>query len=1065
MSVLTQAAAAADIDIFGPSDTSGATSNVMFFLDNTANWSNQSQAWSPQASWSNCANLGADEQAACKSAIEEVFYADKPANEKRPWQNGFSPWNSSKSPTQGQVELRALKFVFKKLICAPDEGATPINVNVGLSMFSPEKGSVNGGGHPVAFIYHAVQPLAGSTTTGTCKTLLDKLDAIDTNINSPTTKAPQDANYGAALYEVFKYFGGHTNPALAESEQAGSPVARDAYGPGRWGSAPINLDDPAAYTDAGRLTYRSPLGTSANCGSNYLVFVGNTYPKAEPNTAKPLVFNGLNYTPPALSQTTSDTSRMADEWAYFLANTDVHETAGIQRILSYTVNVYQAAANSSQTKLLKSMAAVGGVTSGNAYIEVGGNLYELVKKFADIMIEVAAKDSVFTATSLPVSTTTQGTYLNQIFIGKFRPDGRFSPRWLGNLKQYELKLLSDGSLDLVGRDGKTAVLDEFFNPLAKSFWTTDSAFFAQSPSGTPPSPSDAPDGALVDKGGAAQRLRMTNLQGAGSRALYTRPASSGSALSTTPFSAANGSVTSAFTTAEIAWIRGENNVATNDTINEPENFIGSYKDAAGTVQTLGSTGARHSIHGDVLHSRPVALNYGNEGVVVYYGTNDGIFHAVNGAKAGDTAGNELWSFIAPEHYGMLKRLRRGSPALHLPETDSTGALTTPREGTATKEYGFDGPIGVFARYNSTGSALTEAIIYPAMRRGGRSMYALDVTSKSEPKYLWHIEGGKGGDFDKLGQTWSLPKPVVVPKASGTPDVILLMGGGYDPAEDSNRSDAIGNYVFVINGRTGSLIKAISTEYSVPSEITLLDANREDGIAAPTRAYFADVRGNLYRIDLPGTADFMKASSWPSAATKIATLGGKVFFPPDVVATGNYVSVLVGTGDREKPLLNSNQDRFFMIKDGAGRDKVVAVSDLAEVSAATRGGNPYGCYIQLGVGEKVINAPFTIGGVTYFGTNKPSQGTANACTGDLGIAYAYQFPLFCVPPTRSQIRGGGLLPSAVGGTVLINQDGKEVKVPFIIGSGTDGSPYKPRKPAPAIGPKRSRLYWRVDSMTK
>ena len=32
-----------------------------------------------------------------------------------------------------------------------------------------------------------------------------------------------------------------------------------------------------------------------------------------------------------------------------------------------------------------------------------------------------------------------------------------------------------------------------------------------------------------------------------------------------------------------------------------------------------------------------------------------------GNKAGTRAGQELWSFIAPEHYGVLKRLRDGTP--------------------------------------------------------------------------------------------------------------------------------------------------------------------------------------------------------------------------------------------------------------------------------------------------------------------------------------------------------------------------------------------------------------------
>ena len=42
--------AAADIDIYGGSGV-GTVPNVLFFLDNSANWSGQLQAWFPDDSW------------------------------------------------------------------------------------------------------------------------------------------------------------------------------------------------------------------------------------------------------------------------------------------------------------------------------------------------------------------------------------------------------------------------------------------------------------------------------------------------------------------------------------------------------------------------------------------------------------------------------------------------------------------------------------------------------------------------------------------------------------------------------------------------------------------------------------------------------------------------------------------------------------------------------------------------------------------------------------------------------------------------------------------------------
>ena len=219
-----------------------------------------------------------------------------------------------------------------------------------------------------------------------------------------------------------------------------------------------------------------------------------------------------------------------------------------------------------------------------------------------------------------------------------------------------------------------------------------------------------------------------------------------------------------------------------------EDFTGYYK--VGTTPTkLPVGGARPSMHGDILHSRPIALNYGTgNGVVVYYGTNDGLFHAVDGNTTGTTAGQELWSFIAPEFYSsasnnLFERLHDGKPFVRLPENDSTGALRPAISDYSAKPYGIDGAIGTFARYDPTGATLIEAIIYPSMRRGGNSVYALDVTSKTEPKFKWKVSGGTG-DYTKLAQTWSIPKPIILGAASGEPPILLVMGGGYDAAEDA-----------------------------------------------------------------------------------------------------------------------------------------------------------------------------------------------------------------------------------------------------------------------------------------
>ncbi|MEO7852130.1 MAG: PilC/PilY family type IV pilus protein [Rubrivivax sp.] len=1034
---------AADTDIYFPTASGGVSPNVVFLLDNTSNWSANNQAWDKLSVDAKCIALtDAAQKAICLGYSTQVF-------------------SGATKLTQGQVQLRAFKLVLNELVCSGT--ATALKVNIGISLMASQSTLSNG--HGVGVINYAVQPLSGTATTAgsSCKTIIDQLNLIDSKITDPAYKAPSSANYGAALYEIFKYFGGHSNPTLAGNVEpnGGSPTGATGYGPIRYSVSNV-LDDVNAFTSTAKTTYRSPIGAANSCGSNYVVLVGNTYPNFEPNNGGPTIFNGINYTPPALSPVTSDTSRKADEWTYFLANTDVSDQPGQQRVYTYTVNTYNDKPDAAQGKLLKSMAAVGGIGAAG-YLEVGGDLYRLVQGFRDILINIAAVDSVFTATTLPVSTTTQGTFLNQIFVGTFRPDGNAAPRWVGNLKQYQFGLIN-GSLDLVDKNGNSAVLAGagFFSATAESFWSESSVFFSELPSGTPASASDLPDGAIVEKGGAAHQLRKANLQGASARNVKTL---FGGAL--VPFSLASG-----FSAAEVAWIRGENNQTTTA---GAEDFNGSYSNS-GTTTLLGTTGARHSIHGDVLHSRPVALNYGSSDVVVYYGSNDGFFHAVDGNKTGGTAGQELWSFIAPEHYSLLTRLRNGTPTVHLPETDSSGSAIAAPIGSAAKGYGMDGPTGVYARYASGGTSVSKAIIYPTMRRGGRGVFAFDVSSKTAPTFLWQITGGSGS-YGQLAQTWSMPKPVVFSSATVTAP-ILLMGGGYDPAEDLNSSSGIGNVVYVINGETGARIAALATDYSVPADVTVVDVN---GDGEPDRAYAADVRGNLYRIDFPTAGSMLDSASWSGvSAVKIAALGGKVFFAPDAVATKSFVAVLVGTGDREKPLMVSSADNFFLVKDtvGAARATPLLKSDLTRVAKidnttmaptllAGSANDPEGCYLELATnGEKVVNAPFTIAGATYFGTNRPKPASSTSCSADLGEAYAYKFPLFCgVPAKPTQIIGGGLPPSPVGGIVTINVNGVDVKMPFIIGSGEGGSSFKPGEPKPPIPPIRTRLHWRIDNTNR
>lgn len=641
-------------------------------------------------------------------------------------------------------------------------------------------------------------------------------------------------------------------------------------------------------------------------------------------------------------------------------------------------------------------------------------------------------------------------------------------------------------------------------------------------------------------------------------------------ITTAPVTPATGSpiLGSSLTAPDlINWVRGEDSVG-------DEHGPG------------GSVTIRPSLHGDVLHSRPVTVNYGgatvtitdtsdsgatrtataaaadvakigaigatanitfangnsctvtvassttftyattgcgaagaqtaatgSSNVVLFYGGNDGVYRAVNGNQtnpAGSTLpapGSELWGFIPTEFFSTLKRLHDNSPILDLPSTIS-GILPVPQK----KDYFADGSTGVYQKLNANGTTNT-AYLYISMRRGGRLIYALDATDPTNPKYLWKITNT--GDFTELGQTWSAPKVALIKgynDGSGNPKPVLIFGAGYNTAEDTEPAGAYGTLggrgIYIVDAVTGALVwratygaasactavgispatcTVAGMNYSIPADITLMDRDFDGMI---DRLYAVDVGGNVWRVDLQREGNLVHNTPDYWKVNQVASLGGiccprrKFFYPADVVPTTSYDAVLVGSGDREHPLYTNaaadKQDRVFMLKDLTGNDgsslTTLVKADLfdatstaydAAASSYNNSTTPNkGYFIDLLAGEKVVNAPLTVAGYTYFGTNQPTA--ALTCSANLGIARGYRLSPLGGTYTSTVFAGGGLPPSPVAGVVSIIVAGETVPslVPFIIGGGGDpdcvgadcSSALGGAKPTISVPTSRTRTYW-------
>lgn len=805
--------------------------------------------------------------------------------------------------------------------------------------------------------------------------------------------------------------------------------------------------------------------------------------------------------------------RYADEWTRFMHLTDVNSAAGQQNVTTFTIDVFNAKQDANQTALLYSMA-----TSAGGQYFAAKNQNQLTVAFGQIFQQILAVNTAFASASLPVNTTNRAQNLNEVFIGMFRPDTAASPVWYGNVKRYQIANFNgDFKLADVNKLDAVNPLTGFFTDCATSFWTTDSGKYwsglnGNSSAGACPSGSttfdpfsDSPDGPLVEKGSVAEVLRRGNNPPATvttptwslNRNIYTKNFAS--------FTSANSSMTQ----PDVDFISGLDVNSLGSTLTH------SFVDPAGNTE---STTIRSTIHGDVVHSRPLPVNYGSTtGTVVYYGANDGTYRAVDAAT-----GKELWAYVAPEFYSTLGRLRQGTPLVTYP---STLRPCAPNSVSCPKDYFFDGSTGLYQNADNS-----NVWIFPSMRRGGRMLYAFDVTTPTSPSLLWKVgcpdlydDNNCTTGMSGIGQTWSTPNAATLKvggTAAETPTPIIAVGGGYDNCEDGAAANACtgakGSIVYILNAATGAVLNSFPTDGRVVADIALVDLD-VDGI--PDLGYVVDTRGNIYRINfgLSKSAP-LAASAW--TMTKIAYTAGanrKFLYAPALLAASGtpggggpyFVYLALGSGDREEPLSSQYPfttpvlNRFYVFLDDTTKTPATPAdaANLDDSSTSTDltmdpgcggtvlipGASKPGWYMDLDVcgpgaadctagsttkGEQVVTSAVIVGGLVAFSTNRAIPPQPNVCA-PRGEARGYLVNLFnssgtvgsadatCGAARSSPFVGGGLPPSPVVGTILV--DGYPVNV--LLGAankkGETSTAFQSQQAFTLKPQKRNRIYDRQE----
>ncbi len=975
-----------DTDLFfGNTAVSKDAPNIIILLDNSTNWSRQSQAW------------------------------------------GTNPDGSRES--QGQAELAAIQ----KALLGKINGNRP--ANVGLAMLTDYGGSAtaspgatpskNGGG---GYIRFGVRDMTNPQNNLALQTILQ---GISNDINGSTEKVTgqNTKDESAAFYEIYKYLSGYApftglyNSPGAQSIFVDVPQNRLPLSAGGLG-----LISGFALTANGK-NYISPITSSNPCAATYIIYIANnannfgqsgqaTY---EPSVVPANMNPALPIEPAIPGVTPVDT--WLDEWTYLLRTNGVVVPGGNNgSVVTFVLDAFNPTPDNPGYSLSLHNAAI-----------VGGGDYFAVRSASDILnalgiilSEIQAVNSTFASASLPVNTTNRTQDRNQVFIPMFRPDPKDNPRWMGNLKQFQLIIDPiSGSLEL-GDNSSTPInaVDPgtgFLTPCAESFWTTDSNLYWKNDSSDLPVPqslcqkpprifsswSDYQDGPIVEKGGIGEVIRKGNnppttsttptwtfnrtvktLAGLTGTSLIDFTSSSlGSAptqvamanfilghdvgniqfTGTThanmtvdglasgvtgglsvglPVSSADGSVAQGTLITAIGTTSITLNAAATSSSSGLSFTTGrqaEYVNNSNSPPLLPTDHVRPSVHGDEVHSRPLPVDYGTTcqgqtdstnqplaDAIVFYGSNDGTLRAI------DTCyGQELWAFVAPEFYASTASTTKFSRLMNnTPGVSYFGQITTGMSVFPTpKDFYFDGSIGLYQNADNS-----KVWIYPSMRRGGRMIYAFDVTKPKTPVFKWKAGCPNQGDdtncttgMSGMGQTWSTP--VVAGSVPGHTGPVIIVGGGYDTCEDANTSAPVcgaspkGAGVYVLDADTGALISYFPTARSVAADVALI-AVANAGVF--DHAYAVDTGGNIYRLDFAAAQSnwVMNLVAYTNGANFAKGAGRKFEFAPALLsapaimpaAPGGQVYLALGSGDREHPLQSEYPypdhvvNRFYVFKD-------------------------------------------------------------------------------------------------------------------------------------------------------
>jgi type IV pilus assembly protein PilY1 len=625
----------------------------------------------------------------------------------------------------------------------------------------------------------------------------------------------------------------------------------------------------------------------------------------------------------------------------------------------------------------------------------------LIDQLSKLLGGIISESSSLVSASVPANVYNRAETLDNLFLAIFQAEE--GPRWPGNLKklkivaapEYEKDANGEYITDASGNRVVVSVRTEIQDVNGKRAFSSEDGRIEHSAltywtdaAGTDVTPADCSDGELpleeeefcgkdgrsVERGGAGQQIPgfITDASCSGpgqlnsnacARKLFTENPTSANTLIPFNYDDSTADALKSYLDREagdadeakqvIGWARGLFDRAVDGTV---------------------SSDTQRWMMGDAIHSKPLAINFGdtdggsgydrdNPNIHLFFGTNDGWFRSVKNTNSGGTqSGEEAWAFMPLE-------------VMHKQQVLSRDSRTRSED---FHPYGVDGqPVALVIDNDSDGNVEIggtdndKVYVYFGLRRGGKAYYAMDVSNPTgTPSMLWKITNADP-DFSELGLTFSTPQVAKV-NHDGTQKNVLIFTAGYNGGWDANGAirigkdklaefsnatedsaasgGAVGTAVYVVdavsgkllwkatNGSSTGLSQAASDstpgvfthadmDYSMPSDITVVDTN-QNGVA--DRAYVGDVGGNVWRIDLPeygGSSD--SRDTWQ--VSRLAALGAdsspdivRFFHAPDVILARDKHNV----GTTGNPLLVSRD--YIGVAIGSG-NRAYPKSDMDNVN--------------------------------------------------------------------------------------------------------------------------------------